>query len=59
MRRRLKHRIFHSVVELQATINRFIAEHNETEAKPFTWTADPNKIIAARNRGFQTFESIH
>lgn len=59
MRRRLKHGIFHSVVELQATINRFIAEHNETEAKPFTWTADPDKIIAARNRGLQTFESIH
>jgi len=23
------------------------------------WTTDPDKIIAARNRGFQTFESIH
>jgi len=58
-RRRLKHGIFHSVIDLQVAINRFIAEHNETEAKPFTWSADPNKIIAARNRGFQTLESIH
>ena len=59
MRRRLKHGIFHSIVDLQAAIIRFIAEHNETEAKPFTWTTDPDKIIAARNRGFRTFESIH
>ena len=58
-RRRLKHGVFQSAVDLQAAINRFIAEHNETEAKPFTWSADPDKIIAARNRGFQTLESIH
>ena len=58
-RRRLKHGVFHSVVDLQAAINRFINEHNQTEAKPFIWKADPNKIIAARNRGFQTLESIH
>ena len=30
---------------------RFIAEHNATEAKPFIWRADPDEIIAARNRG--------
>ncbi len=58
-RRRLKHGIFHTVVDLQAAINRFIAEHNETEAEHFTWSADLDKIIAARNRGFQTLESIH
>ena len=58
-RRRLKYGVFHSLVDLQAAINRFIAEHNKTEAKPFKWTADPNKIIKARNRGFQTLESIH
>ncbi|MET4130893.1 hypothetical protein ABIE62_002919, partial [Porphyrobacter sp. MBR-155] len=27
--------------------------------KPFVWKADPDEIIAARNRGFQTLESIH
>ena len=52
-RRRLKHGVFHSVVDLQAAINRFLAEHNETEAKPFVWRAEPEAIIASRNRGFQ------
>jgi transposase len=58
-RRRLKHGVFHSVVDLQATINRFIAEHNDGGAKPFIWRAEPDEIIAARNRGFQTLDSIH
>ncbi len=58
-RRRLKHGVFHSVVDLQAAINRFIAEHNDTEAKPFIWRANPDEIIAARNRGFQMLDSIH
>lgn len=57
-RRRLKNGVFHSVVDLQATINRFIDEHNRSP-KPFIWSADPDAIIAARNRGFQTLESIH
>jgi transposase len=58
-RRRLKHGVFHSVIDLQAAINRFIAEHNGGEAKPFTWRADPDAIINARNRGFQMLDSIH
>ncbi|MEM9263560.1 MAG: IS630 family transposase [Pseudomonadota bacterium] len=58
-KRRLKNGVFFSLVELQAAINRFIKEHNDTEAKPFTWRADPDEIIAARNRGFQMLESIH
>lgn len=58
-RRRLKYGVFHSVVDLQAAINRYNAEYNDNDAKPFQWTADPDKIIAARNRGFQTLESIH
>ena len=36
----------------------FLRFLNRTEAKPFIWTADPDKIIAARNRGFQMLESI-
>jgi hypothetical protein len=47
-----------SLVDLQAAINRFIAEHNRLP-KTFIWKADPDKIIAARKRGFQTLESIH
>ena len=58
-RRRLKHGVFRSVGDLQDAISRFIAEHNHTEAKPFVWRADPDQIIAARNRGFQKLDSIH
>lgn len=58
-RRRLKYGVFNSVVDLQAAINSFIREYNDNEPKPFVWQADPDEIIAARNRGFQTLESIH
>jgi transposase len=51
-RRRLKRGVFSSVADLQATINRFVAEHNQSP-KPFIWRADSNAILAARNRGFQ------
>ncbi len=51
--------MFHSVVDLQAAINRFIAEHNTTEAKPFVWPADPDDITAPGNPGFQMLDSIH
>jgi hypothetical protein len=51
--------VFHSVGDLQAAIARFIAEHTTTEAKPFVWRANPDDIIAARNRGFQMLDSIH
>ncbi|MFS8053032.1 IS630 family transposase [Rhizobium sp. BR 317] len=57
-RRRLKNGVFHSVVDLQAAINRFIKEHNE-EPKPFVWKADPDDIIAAVRRGHQVLESNH
>jgi transposase len=57
-RRRLKHGVFCSVVELQAAINRFVAEHNEREARPFLWRADPGAIIAARTRGFQRLRAL-
>ena len=57
-RRRLKRGVFHSVVDLQAAINRFVAEHNQNPT-PFKWKANPNEIIAAAKRGHQTLESIH
>lgn len=57
-KRRLKRGVFHSVVDLQAAINRFIEEHNK-EPKPFVWTADPKEIIAAVNRGHQTLRTHH
>jgi len=57
-RRRLKRGVFRSTVDLQAAINRFIDETNQMP-KPFTWTADPEKIIAAVKRGHQVLDSIH
>jgi hypothetical protein len=32
--------MFHSIVDLEASINRFVAEQNE-KPKPFRWTTDP------------------
>jgi transposase len=57
-KRRLKRGVFRSVVELQAAINRFIKEVND-DPRPFTWTANPDKIIAAVKRGHQVLDSIH
>jgi len=57
-RRRLKRGVFRSIVDLQAAINRFIAEANH-DPKPFVWTAHPDKIIAAVNRGHKVLDSIH
>ena len=56
-KRRLKRGVFRSITDLQAAINRFLAEHN-IQPKPFTWTADPDKIIAAVRRGHQVLDSI-
>jgi hypothetical protein len=38
--------VLRSVADLQAAINRFLDSCN-TAAKPFIWTADPDKIIVA------------
>jgi len=57
-KRRLKRGVFRSLVDLQGAIKRFLAETNDNP-KPFVWTADPNKIIAAVRRGYQALDSIH
>jgi hypothetical protein len=49
--------VFHSLVDLQAAINRYLAEHNQSP-KPFVWTADLDAIAAA-SRGYQVLDSIH
>jgi hypothetical protein len=56
-RRRLGRSVFCSLVDLQAAINRYLAAHNQG-SKPFTWTAEPDRIIAAANRA-QVLGSIH
>ena len=57
-RQRLKRGVFKGIVDLQAAINRFLAETNQNP-KPFTWTADPDAIIEKARRGKQVLESIH
>jgi len=57
-KRRLKRGVFKSVHDLHCAINRFLDEHNQ-QPKPFIWTAEPNKIIAAVKRGHQSLDSIH
>jgi DDE superfamily endonuclease len=55
-RHRLKRGVF--VVDLQLTINRFVADTN-ADPRPFVWTADPKRVLAAIRRGKQTLEAIH
>ena len=57
-RRRLQRGVFHSLVDLQAAINRYLTEHNKAP-KPFVWTAEPEAILAKVKRGHQTLETIH
>jgi transposase len=57
-KRRLKRGVFHSLVSLQAAINRFVAEAN-ANPRPFRWTKNPEKIIAAVKRGHQALDSLH
>ena len=57
-RHRLKRGVFTSIVELQAAINRFIAETND-KPKPFVWTKSADTILAAVQRGRQALEAIH
>jgi DDE superfamily endonuclease len=55
-RRRLKRGVFRSIVELQGHHQPFSPETNDNP-KPFTWTADPDRIIAAVRRGHQVLGS--
>jgi transposase len=57
-KKRLKRGVFRSLEELKDAIHRFLDDANENP-KPFTWTKDPNKIIAAVKRGHQALDSIH
>ena len=57
-KRRLKRGVFRSLKELMDAIHSFIADTN-ANPKPFIWTKDPGKIIAAVKRGHQALDSIH
>ena len=57
-KRRLKRGVFGSIVELQAAINRFLAEANDNP-KPFVWTARPEHILEKVRRRNQALDQIH
>ena len=48
-RKRIRRGSFHSLVCLQAAIQRYLAEHN-AERKPFVWKASAASILAKLNR---------
>ncbi len=47
-RRRIRRGSFHSIVDLQAAINRYIAEHND-DPKPFIWSKPAGDILTKVN----------
>jgi transposase len=49
-RRRLKRGVFTSIADLQAAVNRYLAEHNH-DPKPFVWTADPKRTSPLSTAG--------
>ena len=57
-KRRLRRGVFGSLVELQAAINRFLAETNG-DPKPFVWTAKPEHILEKVRRGNQALDAVH
>jgi transposase len=57
-RKRLRRGVFRYVADLKAAITRFLAETN-SDPKPFVWTADPKRVLAAVKRGKEKLESIH
>jgi transposase len=57
-KRRLRRGAFGSLVELQAAINRFLAETNR-DPKPFVWTAKPEHILEKARRGNQALDASH
>jgi transposase len=57
-KRRLRRGSFASLVDLQAAINRYLAEAN-ADPKPFVWTAEPEGIIEKVRRGYRASQSLH
>jgi transposase len=48
-RQRIRRGIFRSVVDLQAAINAYLAEHNASP-KPFVWTKSAETVLAKLDR---------
>ena len=56
-RQRLKRGVFRSVIDLQVADQPLRRLETNLNPKPFVWTADPKRVIAAVKRGKQTLES--
>ena len=52
-RRRLRCGAYDSIKDLKKSILDFIELHNEKEAKPFKWKADPVRLVASCQIGYQ------
>lgn len=48
-RQRIRRGVFRSIVDLQAAINAYLAEHNASP-KPFVWTKSAEAILAKLDR---------
>ena len=48
-RQRIRRGVFRSIVDLQAAINAYLAEHNDNP-KPFAWTKSVDAILAKLHR---------
>ena len=48
-RQRIRRGVFHSIVDLQAAINAYLAEHN-ANTKSFLWTKSAEVILAKLDR---------
>jgi hypothetical protein len=48
-RQRIRRGVFHSIADLQAAINAYLAEHNASP-KPFVWTKSAEAILAKLDR---------
>jgi hypothetical protein len=48
-RQRIRRGVFHSIADLRAAINAYLAEHNASP-KPFVWTQSTKAIMAKLDR---------
>jgi hypothetical protein len=55
-KRRLKRNVFRSLTDLRR--DQPLRGNTNKNPKPFAWTPDPDKVLAAVKRGEQAFESI-
>ena len=52
-----KRGVFHSLVSLQTAIKRYVDQVNDAP-RPFRWTQDPDKLIAAVRRGHHVLDLV-